>query len=86
MSHRIREAMRSGGLDPLGGEGKVVEADETYFGERENFMPLAARRPSLQDGKRGPADKRAVLALVERGGAARTFHVDRATRRPSPRS
>jgi hypothetical protein len=32
MAHRIREAMRAGGLTPLGGEGKVVEADETYFG------------------------------------------------------
>src|ERR1700733_3450008 len=32
--HRVREAMRRGGLDlpPMGGEGKVVEADETYFG------------------------------------------------------
>src|SRR3972149_6183242 len=32
MAHRIREAMRSGGLEPLGGKGKAVEADETYFG------------------------------------------------------
>jgi transposase-like protein len=32
MAHRIREAMRLGGLSPLGGGGKVVEADETYFG------------------------------------------------------
>src|ERR1700675_2036513 len=30
MMHRLREAMRSGGLEPLGGEGKVVEVDETY--------------------------------------------------------
>ena len=29
MMHRLREALRSGGLDPLGGEGKIVEADET---------------------------------------------------------
>src|ERR1700680_2358621 len=35
MCHRIREAMRSGGLGPLGGEGKIVEADETYFGKPE---------------------------------------------------
>ncbi|MFZ2103264.1 MAG: IS1595 family transposase, partial [Oricola sp.] len=32
MAHRIREAMREGGLGPLGGEGQTVEADETYFG------------------------------------------------------
>src|SRR5208282_2606776 len=28
LCHRIREAMRSGGFGPLGGEGKIVEADE----------------------------------------------------------
>lgn len=28
MMHHLREAMRSGGLEPLGGGGKVVEADE----------------------------------------------------------
>ena len=81
LSHRIREAMRSGGLDPLGGIGKVVETDETYFGERENFMPSSQRagRP-YKNRKRGVGDKRAVLGLVERGGEARTFHVDRATK------
>ncbi len=43
MMHRLREAMRTGGLEPLGGEGKVIEADETYFGKPE--MPrVSARR------------------------------------------
>ena len=36
MAHRIREAMRDGGLAPLGGEGQIVEADETYYGRAEN--------------------------------------------------
>jgi transposase-like protein len=82
LSHRLREAMRSGGLDPLGGAGKVVEADETYFGERENFMPSSNRggRPYTKGGRSGPSNKRAVLALVERGGETRTFHLDRATK------
>ena len=33
LHHRVMEAMRRGGLDlpPMGGEGKVVEADETYY-------------------------------------------------------
>src|SRR3990170_5751960 len=35
MAHRIREAMRAGGLTPMGGEGKIVEADETYYGKQE---------------------------------------------------
>ena len=82
LSHRIREALRSGGLDPLGGAGKVVEADETYFGERENFMPSSNRggRPYTKGGRSGPSNKRAALALVERGGETRTFHLDRATK------
>ncbi len=35
--HRMREAMRRGDLDlpPMGGEGGIVEADETYFGPTE---------------------------------------------------
>ena len=32
LSHRIREAMRTGGLAPFGGQGGVVEADETFIG------------------------------------------------------
>lgn len=40
MSHRIREAMRpAGGEPPLGGEGKVVEADETFIGGLTTSQP-----------------------------------------------
>ena len=35
MCHRIREAMREPQPAPLGGEGKIVEADEMYQGTRE---------------------------------------------------
>ncbi|WP_035180369.1 IS1595 family transposase [Acidocella facilis] len=65
MSQRIREAMRSGGLEPLGGLGAVVEADETFIGRKEGAVK-----------RRGYSHKRAVLSLVERGGAVRSFHVD----------
>ena len=77
MTHRIREAMRDVNAGPIGGEGKIVEADETYFGRRENPKPSAARkgRPNL---KKKPWDKRAVVALVERGGEVRMFHVENA--------
>ena len=44
MCHRIREAMRAGGLDQLGGEGKIVEADETYYGPVEKKRVLPQRR------------------------------------------
>ena len=33
----IREAMRDDAPAPLGGEGKVVEADETYHGKVDVF-------------------------------------------------
>ena len=77
MCHRIREAMRDGGLAPLGGNGKVVEADETYFGE----IPESNRRKNKTSGRpyskstHGVGHKRAILALVERGGEVRSFHV-----------
>jgi transposase-like protein len=66
MMHRIREAMRTGGLAPMGGGGKVVEADETYFGRLKGV-------PKMQ---RGFTHKNMVLTLVERGGSARSFHID----------
>lgn len=76
--HRVREAMRRGGLDlpPMGGEGQVVEADETYFGKQEDPQPSPQRkgRPYLTRGRGGPAGKRMVIALVERGGNVRSFH------------
>jgi len=76
MAHRIREAMRDGGLSPLGGPDSIVEADETYFGPQENPKPSKQRgnRPYTKGGKSGPAGKRAVVSLVERGGRVRSFH------------
>ena len=35
MCHRIREAMTERGDSPMGGEGKFVEADETFIGGKE---------------------------------------------------
>jgi transposase-like protein len=65
MCHRIREAMKGNGTDgPLGGPNTVVEADETYVGGK-------ARNRAF----RAPADKKAVVALVERDGNVRSFHV-----------
>ena len=85
MMHRIRECMRHGALGdipPLGGTGKTVEADETYFGnvaEANRKQTRTDGTPFLKKGKRGgPANKRAVVALVERGGNVRSFHVDAA--------
>ncbi len=66
MAHRIRECMRAGGLAPMGGGGKVVEGDETFIG----------RKKGVSKRKSGFGHKNVVLTLVERGGNARSFHVD----------
>lgn len=81
MAHRIREAMSGSGAGPLGGPGKIVEADETYFGKTAETKVSPQRekqgRPYKQGrgAGRGPKNKRAIVALVERGGNVRTFHV-----------
>ena len=65
MMHRIREAMTPANPAPLGGgDQAVVEADETYVGGK-------ARNRAT----RKPAPKKAVVALVEREGQVRSFHV-----------
>ena len=84
MAHRIREAMKEdvASSGPLGGEGKTVEADETYIGKRETPRMSAQRkgRPYTKKGKSGGAQKRIVVGLVERGGKARMFHLNDATK------
>lgn len=77
MAHRLRAAMvGADGGGPIGGEGKIVEADETYYGNAEN-PPERNKHlpPPTKGGRVGPAGKRPIVALVERGGKARTFHV-----------
>jgi transposase-like protein len=75
MSHRIREAMRSGVLEPMGGAGKIVEADETYYGPQADPQPSPQRKGRPFTRRAGPSGKRAIVALVERGGSVRSFHV-----------
>jgi len=67
MSHRLREAMRAGTLPPMGGDGVIVEIDETFIGKKEG-VPV----------RRGYAHKHAVMSLVQRGdkgATVRSFHV-----------
>ncbi|TIT12271.1 MAG: IS1595 family transposase [Mesorhizobium sp.] len=84
MAHRIREAMKEdvSSSGPLGGEGKTIEADETYIGKRDvpYVSPQRKGRPYTKKGKGGGAQKRTVVALVERGGSVRSFHVQHATK------
>jgi transposase-like protein len=74
MAHRIREAMIETNDTPLGGEGKIVEADETYYGRPAITPTVTTRgRPFLKQKK--ARNSRPVVALVERGGKAKVFHV-----------
>jgi transposase-like protein len=67
LSHRIREAMREGGLAPFGEDGGAVEVDETYIG----------RKAGRAVPKGGWGHKMTVLGLIDRNtGASRFFHVD----------
>ncbi len=66
LTHRIREAFRSGELAPMGGAGDIVEADETFIGRKEGSIK-----------RRGHGHKNAILSLVDRESKqVRSFHVD----------
>src|SRR5262252_4595985 len=76
MAHRIREAMdgSADGSGPLGGEGKIVEADEAFIGRIDDghwvfvndYGWVRTRRP----------EKMKVMTLVERGGRARSVKIE----------
>jgi transposase-like protein len=73
LSHRIREAMKDGSVGPLGGEGKIIEADTTYIGGRE-----ANKHRSKRNARNiGGMGKQIVHALVERDGCVRSHHIPR---------
>jgi transposase-like protein len=71
LSHRIREAMRPSSMTPMGGAGRTVEIDETAQGKIAGAPKYAVKGM----GSFG----RTVLTLVERGGEARSFHVEGTT-------
>ena len=64
LAHRVREAMGVTNPSPLGGEGKTVEVDETAVGGKSKNRAF----------RKKPIKKQIVVSLVERGGAARSFH------------
>ena len=82
MAHRIRESMREFNPDQFGGEGKTVEADETFIGGKQKNKHANKRAPFRMGGSWG---KESAFSLVERGGRVRSVHTPRvnaATLRP----
>ena len=70
LTHRIREAMRTGELAPMGGAG---------VDRRRSTKLTSVARKATKSGP-GGRHKNAVLTLVERGGEARSFHVESANK------
>lgn len=78
MAHRIREAMTPESYSsPMGGEGGIIEADETYIGGKEKNKHSNKR---LREG-RGSVSKTPVVSLIERGGNIRSFHMPEVSHR-----
>lgn len=72
MAMRIREAMKPDAKEgPMGGPGKVVEADTTYVGGKESNK----HRNKRNSKNIGGAGKQIVHTLVERDGSARSHHI-----------
>jgi transposase-like protein len=65
LCHRIREAMTPKNIGPIGGENKVVEADETLIGGKKKNRAFAKKEPK----------KHTVLTLVDRDGDSHSFHI-----------
>lgn len=71
MGHRIREAMKSNGLEVFGHKGGAVEVDETFIGHDRTIKPKGVKKG------RGFHHKNKVLALVDREtGRSRSMVVD----------
>src|SRR6185436_8105298 len=56
LAHRIREAMGDTDPTPMGGKGRTVQADETYYGNTSK---------RAKHYKKGHSHKSGVVALVE---------------------
>jgi len=62
LNHRIREAMKDGFLEPLGG---IVEIDETYVGGKVHGKGQVVAKKQ----------KKVVMGAVQRGGKLRLQHI-----------
>jgi len=68
LGHRVREAMKALKVEPMGGEGETIEADETWIGGKAANRAFGPIPPKV-----------AVVSLVQRNGGVRSFTVPRVT-------
>ena len=68
LGHRIRHAMAPGAVGPLGGAGKIVEADETELAR--------SRKTKRPENFTRRTHNPIVMSLVERGGNIRSQFLD----------
>lgn len=72
IAHRLREAMKVDGSEPMGGAGITLEVDETFLGQQ----PTVFVSGKGWQGKRGTGGMKKIVTLVERGGRARSIKVE----------
>lgn len=70
MMHRLREAMTDlKPTTPMGGHGREIQADETYYGNTSK---------RAKGYKKGHSQKASIVAIVEPEGQVRAVHVETA--------
>jgi transposase-like protein len=72
ITHRLREAMADRGGGSMGGAGITLEVDETFLGKRATVFVNGKGWQT----KRGTGDMQKIVSLIERGGRARSIHVE----------
>jgi hypothetical protein len=61
---------------PLGGEGKTVEVDETFYGWKGGSPKWILHPEFGWQRSQSTSDRMTIVTLVERGGAARSVKVE----------
>jgi transposase-like protein len=72
--HRVREMLKQNAPTMIGGNGTMVEADETYIGGKEKNKHASKRR---KEGE--PDKKRMVVGIIERDGRVVLKYIPSAT-------
>jgi transposase-like protein len=76
LGHRIRLAMDESGSGPLGGEGKTVEVDETFYGWKGGSPKWILHPEFGWQRSMSTSDRMTIVTLIERGGRARSVKVE----------